>query len=260
MKRIKDLAGELFDPQLVSALESLARKESFWFDLMSPFMIKRLSELVETMPFAIGPEELRSLAGLFAAVIDAKSPFTYHHSRRVAGVAVFLGEELGLKKEELAVLEVAGLLHDLGKLCVPDEILEKPASLTPHEYNVMKQHVYYTYRILEDAYGLGPIPAWAGYHHEKLDGQGYPFHLKDEQLSLPARIMAVSDIFTALREDRPYRLGMGKQKVTQILTGQSKNGALDTRVVAACLENFERLDSLFSAPRKEDMPADFPEK
>lgn len=245
LQRIKKLSGQVFDPRLVDLLESLAHKESFWFDLISPFMVKKLYELAEpAAALQIGPGELRELAGLFAAIIDAKSTFTYRHSRRVAGVAAFLGRELGLGGGS-AFLEIAGLLHDLGKLCIPDEILEKPGPLTPSEYNIIKQHVYYTYRILEEAGDLDPLPGWAGYHHEKLNGQGYPFHLKDRQLSLPARIMAVSDVFTALREDRPYRPGLTKEEIEAIMRQQKESGSIDAKVVDACLENYAKLEDLW---------------
>ncbi len=244
LQRIKKLSGSIFDPGLVRVLEELARKESFWFDLISPFMEKRLIELAApAAALKFGPAELRQVAGLFAAVIDAKSTFTYLHSRRVAAVAGFLGREMGFR-EEMAFLEIAGLLHDLGKLCIPDEILEKPAPLTGNEYNVIKQHAYYTYRILEEAGNLDPLPGWAGYHHEKLNGRGYPFHLENGQLSLPARVMAVSDIFTALREDRPYRPGMGRGQIEAILREHKENGSLDAKVVDACLDNFAQLADL----------------
>lgn len=190
---------------------------------------------------------MQEVAHLFAAVVDAKSPFTHRHSRGVAQVAAALAAEMGFSQDEVLLMEVAGLLHDLGKLSVPDEILEKPGPLTRDEFSVIKQHTYYTYHILQEAGDLEPLPAWATYHHEKLDGTGYPFHIAAAGLSTGSRLMAVADTFTALREDRPYRAGMIRPDIERILQEQVTNRALDQKPVEALLDNYGRLENIWAA-------------
>ena len=128
---------------------------------------------------------------------------------------------MGFSAWECQLIRVAGNLHDLGKLAVPAEILEKSGQLTDAEYNLIKGHSFYTYHILEAIDELEIITAWAAFHHERLDGSGYPFQISGDQLSLPARIVAVADVFTAITEDRPYRVGMDPDQALSVLR---KNG------------------------------------
>jgi len=138
-------------------------------------------------------------------------------------------------------MEIAGLLHDLGKLVVPNSILEKPAGLTHAEMAVIKQHTYYTFSILSTIGGLQMIAEWGAYHHERLDGKGYPFRRKAHEMNLGARIMAVSDIFTALAEGRPYRKGMKTENINNILQEQASHGIQDAHIVKLLLENIEEV-------------------
>jgi len=140
-------------------------------------------------------------------------------------------------------MEVAGNLHDIGKLAIPNSILDKPGKLTKKEMAVMKSHTYYTYFVINTIGGLQQIAEWAAYHHERLDGSGYLFHCMAGELSTGARILMVADIFTALTEDRPYRKGMSKEGIVQILRELSDGCFLDTRIVNLLLENFDEISS-----------------
>ncbi|MCL6638112.1 MAG: HD domain-containing protein [Firmicutes bacterium] len=242
---IESLAGQHFDPEIVSAFKNLARRESFWLDLSSPFFLYRQIDTGTAANVLVNDQDMREITGMFAAVIDRKSPFTYRHSSIVAAVAVRIAAAMDFTGEELLSMEIAGLMHDLGKLSIPDSILEKPGPLTDEEYRIIRQHTYYTYRILREAGVPAPIPEWAAYHHEKLDGSGYPFHLSGPDLSLGARIMAVADVFTALREDRPYRSGMNKKKILDIMNKMSATNALDPVVVKKLFEIYQDVDALF---------------
>ena len=141
----------------------------------------------------------------------------------------------------MRLLGIAGVTHDLGKLAVPNAILDKPERLTEAETQVMRQHSYFTYAILRSIEGFGQIADWAGLHHEKLDGNGYPFHLADERLSTGARILAVADVFTALVEDRPYRAGFDRVRVQAILRDEVHNHRLDRRVVDTLLDDYAEI-------------------
>jgi HD-GYP domain-containing protein (c-di-GMP phosphodiesterase class II) len=134
---------------------------------------------------------------------------------------------------------IAGHLHDLGKMVIPTSILEKPDCLTTEEYAVIKQHTYWTYEVLKSINGMDAIAEWAAWHHERLDGSGYPFHIDGDRISSGARIMAVADTFTAMTEDRPYRPGMDKSSAIGVLKRQSKRHALDAVVVRQVIQNYE---------------------
>ncbi|MEW5761906.1 MAG: HD domain-containing phosphohydrolase [Bacillota bacterium] len=246
LRRAREGAGRIFDPHLVGLLEEVAGRPSFWLDLVSPWVAERVLALVPPAVAPVAWDELRALAGVFARVVDAKSRFTYRHSRGVAGVARLLGERLGFSATDGVLLEVAGLLHDLGKLTVPEEILEKPGPLTRTEYNVMMQHPYYTYWLLQPVAAQFPLAAWAAYHHERLDGTGYPFRLPGEKLDLGARVVAVADVFTALREERPYRPGLDWAKSVRLIGEMARTGALDGEVVAALLASRREIDALWA--------------
>lgn len=164
-------------------------------------------------------------------IVDQKSPFTAQHSVRVADVAKFIASSCGLSETQCYKIEIAGLLHDLGKLHTPDDILEKPGPLNNIERAIMNQHSYETYEILRHIEGLGEVARWAAFHHEGINGAGYPFHLKAHDLSTEARIIAIADIFQALVQDRPYRGGMKIEKVLSILNESVDSGKLDNEIV-----------------------------
>lgn len=243
IESLERLDGYSFDPELVTAFKHLAHRESFWLDLTSPYLGPEQS--IHNMPeVALDDKAMKQVAELFATVIDKKSPFTNRHSKSVAGVALHLAVALGFNSEELTLMEIAGLLHDLGKLSVPEEILEKPGSLTTDEFAIIRQHSYYTYQILKSAGVPSPIPQWAAFHHEKPDGSGYPFHLDGSKLSKGSRIMAVADVFTALREDRPYRPGMNKSKIEDIMNYMALDNALDKETVKVLFDIYDKVDEL----------------
>jgi len=141
-------------------------------------------------------------------------------------------------------MKIAGYLHDLGKLAVPSEILEKPAKLTEDEFNIIKSHPFYTYRILETISDLDVINIWASFHHERLEAKGYPFHNKGEDLSLGSRIMAIADVFTAITEDRPYRKKMTSDEALQVLREMAENSTLDSNLVSTLRLHYDEVNSL----------------
>lgn len=246
--RLKEISGKIIDPEIYGELSGLAEKESFWLDLDSGYLHRALDGLLADVEISVGQEMLIDVSLLFSNVIDRKSSFTHRHSRLVAASAGKLADIYGFGPGDCRKMVVAGLLHDLGKLSVPEDILEKPDKLTPEEFAVMKRHTYYTHRILEEISGFAEINSWASFHHERLDGCGYPFRLAGESIPLGSRILAAGDVFSALAEDRPYRRGMSRESIVEILKSMS-GSALDPRVVKTLLENFDLFESL---TRQED--------
>ena len=235
-RQVMDRKGDWFHPQLVDAFLDLAGSEAFWFRLESEQVAGYAAtwgghEQEGGMTFA----DLRSLMHVFSVIVDAKSPYTRKHSIGVARLARFVGERMGLSLRTCELLELAGLLHDIGKLRIPDEYLNKPDKLTPEECAIVRRHSFDTFNILKNIKGLEEVAQWAGQHHERVDGSGYPFHLQKADLSLEARIIAVADVFQALEQHRPYRGPLPPDEILAILKDEGAREKLDCEVVA-CIE------------------------
>lgn len=243
-EQIKKFSGSMFIPEFVDAFAKLSKKEYFWFDLNSYSLTPLLSYKLSREPRELNLSELRELANVFCHVIDFRSRFTATHSNGVATCSGELARLVGFSEAECDMIRISGYLHDLGKLTVPAEILEKPSKLSESEFNIIKSHTFYTYRILQNVSNLGTISAWAAYHHERLDGTGYPFHQGDRELSLGSKIVAVADVFTALTEDRPYRKGMEPSKAIEILENMVNISALDSNVVRILKLHYDEINAV----------------
>ncbi|MGC4045913.1 MAG: HD domain-containing phosphohydrolase [Armatimonas sp.] len=221
-----------FDPDLVQALLSAESDIRFWDNLHRRPIETLEAETVETLQRQVSSADLESVCATFAAIVDAKSPFTAHHSRRVADYAVQIGKVLGLSATERTDLHHAGLLHDLGKLGVPNLILEKPDKPTSEEWETIRRHPEWTARVLNGVPALSRLRDIAAAHHEKLDGSGYWRGLSGERLDTAQRILAVADMWDALTADRPYRAGMSPEEALSILK-KDAGRALDPDAVCA---------------------------
>jgi putative nucleotidyltransferase with HDIG domain len=169
-----------------------------------------------------------------AKAIDAKSPWTSGHSERVTSMAIKIAKEMGLQGREIDILHAGGLLHDIGKIGVPSEVLDKPGALTDDERRQIQEHVMIGVRILEPMPGFADMLPIVREHHEWFNGQGYPFGIAGDQISRHGRIFAVADVYDALVSDRPYRKGMHLTEVLEII----RNGAgrqFDPEMVEAFL-------------------------
>ena len=241
---ITENSGDLFDPQIVEAFLKLTDKEYFWLDLVSPLIGKQLERSVKLELLYLNCKELLDFASLIRRIIDFRSPFTATHSSGVSATAELLGNLAGLSKHECFELKVAGYLHDLGKLAIPTEILEKPGKLTIDEFNKMRAHTFYTYRVLEQIEDLSQINRFGAFHHERLDGTGYPFKLCQKLMPLGSKVLAVADVFTALTEDRPYRKGMSSDQSLIILEKMGMNNKLDNNIVNLVKNNFDQINKV----------------
>ena len=242
--KIRAQAGERFVPEQVAAFEELAQKEAFWLDTIYMQSLNYLSRRLKWQELEINEENFLGLTNLFRRVIDFRSKFTAGHSAGVAAIAEALARYCGFSESDCWMMHLAGLLHDLGKLAVPTEILEKPGGLTRQEYDVMRRHTYYTFHILEPLKIMDVVRVWGAFHHERMDGHGYPFHLQDNELPLGSRIVSVADFFTALTEDRPYRRGMEGSDALKILTEASEKHRVDSDLVLVLRDHIEELNQL----------------
>jgi HD-GYP domain-containing protein (c-di-GMP phosphodiesterase class II) len=172
-----------------------------------------------------------------AAAIDGKDPYTRGHSERVARFSLAIGESLGLPDDEMEKLRISALLHDVGKIAIEDNILKKPAALTPEEFEIMKGHPQKGYKIMSQIPAMKDFLPGMYMHHEMMDGKGYPQGLKGDQIPTQARIVSVADTFDAMTTDRPYQKGMSlEDALARIKTfvDTRYDGKVVDALVAAC--------------------------
>ena len=172
-------------------------------------------------------------------ILVKKDPYTRAHSQQVTHYSLLIGEELGLSKAELDVLEQAALLHDIGKVGIPDDILQKPGALTENEWKIMRQHPDIGQELLEHIKVLHLEQTMVRHHHERWDGKGYPDGLKGTEIPLYARILNVADSFHAMVEDRPYRKALTLETAIGELK-QNSGTQFDPELVEVFLRALER--------------------
>jgi len=200
-------------------------------------LMARVKSLVKVKMLNNSLTSIENVLFSVANIIEAKDAYTQGHITRVSNLAVDVGRRMGLTKKQIAELRIGGILHDIGKIGVPEEILNKPGALEPDEWETMKAHPVIGYRIaMPLKKNLGCALEVIRHHHEKLDGSGYPDGIIGNEIGVEAKIMAVVDSYDALITDRPYRKGMTREKTFQILRNEAGAGKLDKDVVACLIE------------------------
>jgi putative two-component system response regulator len=203
----------------------------------------RLEEMVEERTTSLRQSEAKLRASLFdsisaiAATVEMRDPYTAGHQRRVAEIAKAIAGELGLPEHQIEGIYLASVVHDVGKVRVPAEILSKPGTLTELEFSLIKQHSQAGYDILKEVDFPWPIAQFVLQHHERMDGSGYPQGLKGDAILLEARIISIADVIEAMASHRPYRAGRGIEAALEEISG--KRGTLyDQAIVDAALRLF----------------------
>ena len=171
----------------------------------------------------------------FGRLSEARDPYTAGHQKRVSKLACEVGRELGLSEDKCKGIEVAGSLHDIGKINIPSEILNKPGKLTEIEINLIKTHPQIGYEIVKNIPFPWPVSETIIQHHERLDGSGYPYGLKGDEICLYARIIGVVDVVEAMSSHRPYRPALGMDAALSEIT-QNQNTKYDNEVVNICIK------------------------
>jgi putative nucleotidyltransferase with HDIG domain len=242
LAELRARSGSWFEPALVEACERASRHSGFWTMLDSPELGPAIVELSPGDDRQlIDDDYLDDIAAAFAKVVDAKSPYTSGHSERVALFTDLIAEALGLPDEHRRRLKRAALLHDIGKLGVSNQILDKAGKLDEAEWAAIRHHPTLGEIILSRIGAFRELSRIAGAHHERLDGKGYPRGLSAPDIDLDTRIVTTADIFDALTAERPYRAAMPVSRAFEIMTGDIGT-ALDPACFAALQGAIARLD------------------
>lgn len=190
-------------------------------------------------------DALTNTIGAIAATLEQRDPYTAGHQRRVSDLAVAIGTEMGLAPDVMEGIHFGGLIHDIGKISVPAEILGKPGRLNDIEFALIREHAEAGYQIVRDIAFSWPVAKMVHQHHERLDGTGYPQGLSGEQIIPEARILAVADVVEAMSSNRPYRPGLGLDAALEEIT-RGRGAQFDPVVVDACLRVIREKGFVFS--------------
>lgn len=193
---------------------------------------KKLYKTIERLE-----ESIKSIIYAMTKIVEIKDPYTSGHQWRVAELSKAIAEELGLPSEQITGIHFAAAVHDIGKVCIPSEILSKPGRITADEFNIIKNHSQVGYDILENIVFPWPIDKSVLQHHEKINGSGYPAGLTGNEIILEAKIIGVADVVEAMSSRRPYRDALGIDAALEEIV-KNKDILYDGNVVTACLKLF----------------------
>ena len=192
----------------------------------------KLQQALDSLRKAIG-----TTIQVMISVIEMRDPYTAGHQRKSADIARSIATEMGLAQDKIEGLRMAGIIHDIGKLSIPAEILSKPASLTEIEFSLIKEHARSGYEMLKGVESSWPLAEIVYQHHERMNGSGYPRNLKGDEILLESRILAVADVVEAMSSHRPYRPTLGLEAALEEIA-KNKGILYDNNVVDACLRLF----------------------
>ena len=227
---VNNQKNEMFSPNIVAAFLSAIKNEQFWTSLNNDNISNALKNDTPKYSMELKMEEIRKITGVFSKIIDSKSKYTRRHSSDLSLKAAFMADYYNMNHEEGIKLMIAADLHDIGKLAIPNSILDSPTKLTAEEFETVKKHPYLTRVALQGIKGFEDITEWASNHHEKLNGKGYPFGKTAKDLDFNSRLMACLDIYQALTEERPYRIALNHGEAMNILTSMKNDGLIDSKI------------------------------
>jgi len=209
--------------------------------LSKPFQVvevlARCRSLLRTKQLVDELDSAQSVLFAFARTLEAKSRYTQGHSERVTALALRLADRVGLPVTEKEILRRGSLLHDIGKISTPDSILDKPARLTAEEYAIVKQHPTEGVRMVESLRSIRDVIPFIRWHHERMDGRGYPDGLFGASIPLAVRVLSVADVYDALSTERPYRPALDLGECLRIMRADAAGGGLDSELVFALCDS-----------------------
>lgn len=229
---VRNHKGIFFSPIVSDAFLNVSERTEFWQGLQDESIDTSLEKVVPQFCNAMDYKDIRQLTKTLSRIIDAKSQFTQAHSTALSFKISIMADFYQIDPANKYKLLIASDLHDLGKLVVSNDILDKPGKLTTEEFEVVKKHPAITQSCLEHICGFEDITRWAGSHHERLNGTGYPHGLFEESLDFSSRLLATLDVYQALTEERPYRSSMNHQEAIRIMRKMQDMGELDPQIVS----------------------------
>ncbi|MGM0445304.1 MAG: HD domain-containing phosphohydrolase [Bacillota bacterium] len=244
--KIHKYCDKKINDEILSKFDTLSKQESFWLDITNLEIRERMLDdyIRNYLDIYLNIDQVMEISEIVSHIIDFRNPFTATHSKGIATISSNLAKDFSFSDLDVKIMEIAGYFHDIGKMIVPLSIINKKGKLTKKEWGLMKSHTYYSYHVLNNIKEIPQLKNWAAFHHETLDGRGYPFNIDKNDICLGARILAVSDIFTAITENRPYRDGYNKDKVIKILKDNVKRNKIDKKVVNQLLDNYDYYNKL----------------
>jgi HD-GYP domain-containing protein (c-di-GMP phosphodiesterase class II) len=222
---------QIFDPMLKDIFFELSGNVEFWLNMNDIFVSHALNMITPSVNRIFNYQNIRTVSQIFSNIIDAKSPFTGAHCRGISEKAGIMCRHYQYDEETYWKMRIAADLHDLGKIMIPNEILDKNGSLNQHELTIIHSHTFYTRKALEMITGFEEIADWAANHHEKLNGSGYPYGFDANRLDFNSRLLACIDIYQALTEDRPYRKAMSHHQAVGILRTMARQNLIEASIV-----------------------------
>jgi PAS domain S-box-containing protein/putative nucleotidyltransferase with HDIG domain len=210
---------------------------------MIPGTKKSITSLMDITKHKISEERLKktmdAAIDTISKIVEAKDPYTAGHQKNVSQIATFIAREMKLPQEKIEGIRIASLIHDIGKISIPAEILSKPTTLSDIEFSLIKVHSQIGYDILKSIDFSYPVASVILQHHERLDGSGYPNNLKGDEILLEAKIIGVADVVEAMSSHRPYRPSLGMDAALEEIS-ENKGGLYDSEVVDTCLNLFKK--------------------
>lgn len=240
---LNDKSGILFKKEICDAMKELIDNKSFILDLKNEFIDAAIDMYLPKFSIDISLDKISEITQIFSNIIDSKSKFTLKHSKGIAKKAGIMADYYKYDHDIKMKLVIAANLHDLGKLAVPNSILDGEKPLTKDEFEIIKAHTYYTRAALSKIDGFEEITEWAANHHEKLNGKGYPYGKIYEELDFNSRLMGCIDIYQALTEDRPYRESLSHKEALEIMNSMVKEGLIDKNIVDDINNVFKKIIS-----------------
>ncbi len=231
--------GICFSKQLVEIFLHVQNKPAFWFGMESEYIKNELQLVAPAVYVTYDIKHILGFAKLLAKIIDGKSPFTWRHTSELSEKTIRMAAYYNFDTIKTDKLKIAAGLHDIGKLAVSNNILEKPGPLTPSEFAVMKKHTYLTRQLTSFSKEFSDISDWAWMHHENLDGTGYPYGITGSQMPFESQLLAVLDKYQALTETRPYRGPVSHEKTVKILRDLAMQGKINAIIVEDVAEVFK---------------------
>ncbi|MBW2630470.1 MAG: PAS domain S-box protein [Deltaproteobacteria bacterium] len=236
---VKGFTGTLLTKEGSERLFNISGSPNFDSKLNATGMIGTIKDITELEKnVEMLKSALESTITAMAVIVESKDPYTAGHQKRVTDIAVAIAEEMNLPEDKISGIRMAAMIHDIGKINIPAEILSKPGQLTDIEFNMIKTHPEVGYNILKNIEFMYPVAQIVYQHHEKINGSGYPRGLSGNDILLESRVIAVADVVEAMATDRPYRPSLGIAAALEDIQ-QGKGIIYDPEIVDACLKIFE---------------------